>query len=60
MVPQEGGCLRVHTHFSFMAALSAFFGVLVLGTFWRLVYGHFLTSDNAMLTYIGQAMAFQY
>lgn len=50
----------MHTHFSFMAALSAFFGVLVLGTFWRLVYGHFLTSGNAMLTYIGQAMAFQY
>jgi hypothetical protein len=43
-----------------MAALSAFFGVLVLGTFWRLVYGHLIISDHPLAKWVGQAMAFQF
>jgi hypothetical protein len=49
-----------HTHFSFMQALNAFISVLVIGTFWRLIYAHFMASQNPTLNFIGQAMAFQY
>lgn len=50
----------MHTHFSFMQALSAFISVLVMGTFWRLIYAHLMASSNPTAQYIGQAMAFQY
>lgn len=50
----------LHTHFSFMAALNAFISVIVIGTFWRLTYAHFMASNNSTLKFIGQAMAFQY
>lgn len=55
----KGGDL-LHTHFSLMSALAAFMSVLVIGTFWRLIYAHLMTSNSDRLRYIGQAMAFQY
>ena len=50
----------MHTHFSVLAALSAFFSVLVLGTFWRLTAMHFVASKHPKLQKIGQGMLVQY
>lgn len=50
----------MHTHFSLMAATSAFFSVLVIGTFWRLLAAHLAKSNSPALQHAGRAMAFQY
>lgn len=51
---------KVHTHFSITGALTAFLGVIVIGTLWRLIGAHFVQSDRPALVHIGQVMAFQY
>ena len=50
----------MHTHFSFMNAVGVFLAVLAIGTLWRLITGHLVTSQNPYLHWVGQAMAFQY
>lgn len=50
----------MHTHFSAMSALAAFFAVLLLGTLWRLASAHLTASRNVTAARIGMAMAFQY
>jgi hypothetical protein len=50
----------LHTHFSAVAALHAFLGVLIVGTAWRLVSYHLMASGNPRLSQLGQGMAFQY
>lgn len=50
----------LHTHFSAVAALHAFLGVLIVGTVWRLVSYHLMSSPNRRVSNIGQGMAFQY
>lgn len=50
----------MHTHFSAMAALNLFLGVLIVGTLWRLSAYHLIANKNDSLSHIGKAMAFQY
>ncbi|MGA5128797.1 hypothetical protein ACPCTO_03220 [Streptomyces olivoreticuli] len=50
----------MHTHFSAMGALSAFLGVIVVGTLWRLIAAHLVASESAFANHLGRAMAFQY
>lgn len=50
----------MHTHFSAMAALNLFLGVLIVGTLWRLSSYHLIASKNDGLSHLGKAMAFQY
>lgn len=50
----------MHTHFSAVAALHAFLGVLIVGTVWRLVSYHLMASANPRVSMAGQAMSFQY
>lgn len=50
----------MHTHFSAMGALSAFFAVIILGTLWRLAASHMMNSNRPGLVSLGQAMVFQY
>lgn len=50
----------LHTHFSAVAALHAFLGVLIVGTAWRLASYHLMASPNARISQVGQGMAFQY
>ncbi len=50
----------LHTHFSAIAAVHAFLGVLIVGTMWRLVSYHLIASPNPRLSQVGQGMSFQY
>lgn len=50
----------MHVHFSAMAAISAFFSVLIMGTLFRLIAAHAANSQSPALQHLGQAMAFQY
>lgn len=50
----------MHTHISAIAIGSAFVGVLLMGTLWRLIAGHFVVSHSEHLANIGKVMAFQY
>jgi hypothetical protein len=50
----------MHTHFGALGALQAFFSVLVLGTLWRLLAAHMVTSNYPLLQELGKGMAFQY
>ena len=50
----------LHTHFSAVAAVHAFLGVLIVGTAWRLISYHLMASPNKRLSQFGQGMGFQY
>jgi len=50
----------MHTHIGAVAILTAFGGVLLAGTLWRLLAAHFAASDSDLWTKVGKAMAFQY
>jgi len=50
----------MHTHFSAVAAIHAFLGVILVGTVWRLVSLHLAASTNSKLSALGQGMNFQY
>ena len=48
------------TGFNAMVALNTFLAVLIVGTAWRLISAHLMSSGNTTGTNIGRAMAFQY
>lgn len=50
----------MHTHISAINIASIFTGVLLMGTLWRLIAGHFVISSSESLANIGKVMAFQY
>jgi hypothetical protein len=51
----------MHTHFgSATLAISAFFSVLLVGTLWRLLAYHGLTSKNATVQGLSRAALNQY
>ncbi|WP_274912144.1 hypothetical protein [Streptomyces sp. WZ-12] len=50
----------MHTHFSAMAALGAFLGIVVVGTLWRLIAAHLTAANSSFANHLGKAMAFQY
>lgn len=50
----------MHTHFSFMSAGQAFLAVVVIGTLWRLLSLHLVSSENEQLQHLGKALGFQY
>lgn len=48
------------TGFNAMVALNTFLAVLIVGTAWRLIAFHLMTSPNSSTQNIGRAMSFQY
>lgn len=51
----------MHTHFaSGTSLLSTFLGVLIVGTFWKLVWNRVAQSPNPTLKALASAALFQY
>lgn len=50
----------MHTHFSFLGALQAFIGVLVIGTLWRVSAMHLIASNSDLGQHVGKTMLLQY
>ena len=46
--------------FSVIHAMELFMAVLLVGTFWRLVSLHLVSSSDPKMVNIGKAMTFQY
>ena len=51
---------ELHTHFSLYHAVSAFLGVVIIGTGWKLLGLHMAASGNTQLQHIGLGMLFQF
>jgi len=52
--------MEFHTHFSPLHALQAFLAVVIIGTVWRLVGLHLVTSKTKFWHTVGKAALFQY
>ncbi len=52
--------MNVHTHFSFMSAATAFLGVVIIGSLWRVASLHLIASRNEQVQHLGKAMSLQY
>jgi hypothetical protein len=50
----------VHTHVGVITLGTAFLGVVLMGTLWRLGAAHLIATDSPGPKNIGQAMLFQY
>ncbi len=50
----------MHTHVGVITLGTAFLGVVLMGTLWRLGGAHLIAMDNSSAKNIGQAMLFQY
>ena len=50
----------MHTHVGAIQLVSAFLGVVLVGTLWRVGAAHLVASDSATAKQVGKAMAFQY
>lgn len=48
------------TGFNALVALNTFLAVLIVGTVWRLLSAHLITSGNPAAANLGRAMSFQY
>jgi hypothetical protein len=49
-----------HVHIGFIAIGTAFLGVLLMGTLWKLGAGYAVSSPSPWLREIGKAAFFQY
>ncbi len=49
-----------HVHIGFFAIGTAFVGVLLAGTLWKLAATHLATSTSPSAQQLGKAMIFQY
>ena len=50
----------MHTHVGAIGLATAFIGVLLMGTLWRLVMAHLIATDSPLAKNLGQAGLFQY
>jgi hypothetical protein len=50
----------LHTHFSLYHAVSAFLGIVIIGTGWKLLALHAVSTSNTQLQHLGLAMLFQF
>lgn len=50
----------MHTHIGALHLVTAFLGVVLIGTLWRLLAAHAASSNSPWLTQLGKAMSFQY
>jgi hypothetical protein len=50
----------MHTHIGAIQLVTAFLGIALVGTLWRISAAHLVALDNPTASNIGKAMAFQY
>lgn len=50
----------VHTHVGAIHLVTAFLGVVLVGTLWRLIAMHLASTSNGTARQVGKAMAVQY
>jgi hypothetical protein len=50
----------MHTHIGALVIGTSFIGVLIAGTFWRLLSAHLVNSSSTALQTLGKTFAFQY
>jgi len=50
----------MHTHVGALHLVTAFLGVVLVGTAWRLSAAHLIASSNATAAQVGKAMLVQY
>ena len=50
----------MHTHVGAVHLITAFIGVALIGTLWRVGAAHLVATGNPTAAGIGKAMAFQY
>lgn len=50
----------MHVHIGALNLMTAFLGVILIGTLWRLAAAHLASSSSPALAQAGKAMAFQY
>ena len=50
----------MHTHVGAIHLVTAFLGVVLVGTLWRISAAHLVASGSPTAAGLGKAMAFQY
>jgi hypothetical protein len=50
----------MHTHVGALHLVTAFLGVVLVGTLWRISAAHLVAMDNGTAKGVGKAMSFQY
>lgn len=50
----------MHIHLGIAHLVTAFIGIVLIGTFWRFIAAYLVTCDSMTLQDVGKAMGFMY